>query len=273
MAALLCACSEKEDINLNRRDFILIAGALIGGGAFSPSGQTATRELRTICAMSSMPRNGGIRLLQHFLALTGKPKPKLLLIPTAVGDDRRWIDFWAKQLVPQIECEFEVLRLFGDSTNMKAHHPRIMNADAIFVAGGNTLNALAVWKAQGIDTSLRAAWEKGIVLGGESAGMICWFEQGLSDSRPEKLSVVDGLGFLPGSACPHHENAERRQLYRELIARGEMKSGHGCDGGTALIFRGTSLDKAIAVDTSNRVVAYERTGSTAPEKAVATEVI
>lgn len=234
---------------------------------------TKQAEQRTLCTISSMPRNGGIRLLKHFLSLTGKEKPKLLLIPTAVGDDRRWIDFWAKQLVPQVDCEFEVLRLFGDSTNMKAHHPRIMNADAIFVAGGNTLNALAVWKAQGIDTSLRAAWEKGIVLGGESAGMICWFEQGLSDSRPEKLSIVEGLGFLPGSVCPHHDNAERRQLYRELVARGDLKPGYGCDGGTALVYRGTSLERAVTIDAANRVVAYERVGSVASEKALTIEVI
>jgi len=258
---------------LNRRDFIKLAATAVGGAAFLAHGQAAASERNAIFAISSMPRNGGIRLLKQFLSLTSKPKPKLLLIPTAVGDDPRWIDFWAKQLVPQVDCEFEALRLFGDSTNMKAHEPRIMNADAIFVAGGNTLNALAVWKAQGIDVALRAAWEKGIVLGGESAGMACWFDQALSDSRPEKLSVIDGLGFLPGSVCPHHDNAERRHRYRNLVAIGEIKSGYGCDGGTALIFRGTKLDKTVAIDANSQIVAYERAGKETIERSVRAEVI
>ncbi|MCZ2136257.1 MAG: peptidase E [Burkholderiales bacterium] len=245
----------------------MIAQAVRGQAPSSIEGR------RTICALSSLPRGNDVRLLKYALSLAGKPRPKLLLIPTAVGDDPRWIEFWVKRLVPKIDCEFEILRLFGDSTNMKAHHPRIMNTDAIFVAGGNTLNALAVWRAQGIDASLRAAWEKGVVLSGESAGMICWFEQGLSDSRPEKLTVVEGLGFLPGSVCPHHDNAERRDTYRELVARGEIKAGYGCDGGTGLMFRDTKFDKAVTTDVARRVVSYARVGDAVQEHALSVEVI
>jgi dipeptidase E len=198
-----------------------------------------------------MPRNGGLRLLKHMLSLTQKSKPTLLLVPTPLGDDPRWIDFWKKDLLPQLSCELEVLRTFGDSGNMKAHHERIINADAVFVTGGNTLNALAVWKAQGIDVSLRQAWEKGVVLGGESAGMVCWFEQGLSDSRPEKLSVVNGLGFLSGSCCPHYDQDSRRGTYTSMVGSGGIEGGYGCAGGTALIYRGKKLQQVVAIDESS----------------------
>ena len=184
-----------------------------------------------------MPRNGGIRLLQHMLSLTSRKQPKLLVVPTPLGDDPKWIEFWQKQLAPQLNCEMDFLRTFGDSSNMKAHHERIMNMDAVFVTGGNTLSALAVWRAHGIDKSLRAAWEKGVVLGGESAGIACWFEQGLSDSRPEKLSVVGGLGFLPGSCCPHYEDKnDRRKTYQSMVGSGALAAGYGCESGTALVF-------------------------------------
>jgi dipeptidase E len=202
-----------------------------------------------------------------------KRKPKLLLIPTPLGDDRRWVEFWEKQLAPQLDCEFSALRTFDDSPNMKAHQERVMNADVIFVTGGNTLNALAVWKAQGIDTSLRQAWEKGIVLGGESAGMISWFEEGWSDSRPEKLSVVNGLGFLPGSACPHYENPQRRESYQAAVASGAIKGGYGCHGGTALIYRGTALEKVVSIDAASSVFRVTKGATAVTESPVDLTVI
>lgn len=103
--------------------------------------------------------------------------------------------------------------------------------------------------------------------------MICWFEQGLSDSRPEKLTVVEGLGFLPGSVCPHHDNAERRDAYRELVARGEIKAGYGCDGGTSLMFRDTKLDKAVTTDVAHRAVSYGRVGDAVQEHTLSVEII
>lgn len=196
-----------------------------------------------------MPRNGGLRLLRHMLSLTGKKQPTLLVVPTPLGDDARWIEFWQKTLGPQLDCDLEMLRTFGDSSSMKNYRNQILGADAIFVTGGNTLNALAIWKAHSIDVALREAWERGIVLGGESAGMICWFEQGLSDSRPEKLSVVDGLGFLPGSCTPHLNggNGSRRAEYERFVTSGPLKSGYGCDDGTALVFEGTRFVEAVTV--------------------------
>ena len=262
---------------MTRRHFLKQISAAVAvtqsHALFAQGTSPIAADKRTICAISSMPRNGGIRLLKHMLSLAQKTKPKLLLIPTALGDDRRWVEFWEKQLVPQLDCEFSALRTFDDSPNMKSHHERIMNADVIFVTGGNTLNALAVWKAHAIDTSLRQAWEKGIVLGGESAGMISWFEEGWSDSRPEKLSVVNGLGFLPGSACPHYENPQRRASYQAAVASGAIKGGYGCHGGTALIYRGMVLDKVVSIDAVSSVFRVEKDATGASEVLVTSTVI
>ena len=98
----------------------------------------------------------------------------------------------------------------------------VLSRDVIFVSGGNTANMLAVWRVHGFDEILREAWEHGIVLAGSSAGMICWFEAGVTDSfGPQLEGMRDGLGFLAGSACPHYDGEERRRpVYQELVAGG-----------------------------------------------------
>ena len=96
-----------------------------------------------------------------------------------------------------------------------------LSVDGIVCSGGNTLNQQAIWKAQGIDVILRQAWDRGIVLGGASAGSLCWFEEGTTDSRPKELSKVDCLGFLKGSHSPHYDaEPGRRPLYQKMIALG-----------------------------------------------------
>src|SRR5215472_4861993 len=97
-----------------------------------------------------------------------------------------------------------------------------LSQDAILVCGGNTANMLAVWRAHGFDQILREAWEAGVVLFGWSAGMICWFEAGVTDSfGPQLAGMRDGLGFLPGSACPHYDGEDRRRpAYTSMVADG-----------------------------------------------------
>ena len=127
--------------------------------------------------------------------------------------------------------------------------------DAIYVGGGNTLSMLTLWRAWGLDRILRAAWEQGTVLAGVSAGAICWFEQGLTDSIPGKLSALDCLGFLPGSCSPHYDGeAERRPGYHRMIAAGEIRPGYGVDDHAALHFRGKDL--AAVVTSRGSASAY-----------------
>jgi peptidase E len=113
------------------------------------------------------------------------------------------------------------------------------------VAGGNTANAIAIWRVHGFDEVLREAWQEGILLTGWSAGMICWFEQGVTDSFGPDLGPMDCLGFLPGSACPHYDGEERRRpVYMQLVAGG-FPSGIAADDDVGIHFAGTELREVV----------------------------
>ena len=119
--------------------------------------------------------------------------------------------------------------------------------DVIYVGGGNTVNMLAVWRTHGFDAVLREAWESGVLLCGWSAGMICWFEAGVTDSfGPELAALPDGLGFLPGSACPHYDGEDlRRPVYTRLVADG-FPGGIALDDAAGAHYVGTELHEVVA---------------------------
>jgi dipeptidase E len=121
-----------------------------------------------------------------------------------------------------------------------------LSSDAILVCGGNTANMLAVWRVHGFDTILREAWEAGVLLTGWSAGMICWFEAGVTDSFSPRLDGMrDGLGLLPGSACPHYDGeALRRPVYTQLVRDG-FPAGIALDDGVAAHYLGTELHEIV----------------------------
>ena len=146
--------------------------------------------------------------------LTGKERPRLLFVPTAVGDDDE-LSVWFYERFAR-RAEVSTLMTFPwPPENLRE---LVLAQDAICVGGGNTANMLAIWRVHGIDALMREAWEKGVVLWGASAGMICWFEAGVTDSFGPQLDGMDCLGFLPGSACPHYDGEERRRpRYRELV--------------------------------------------------------
>ena len=149
---------------------------------------------------------------------------------------------------PGSECE----ELDADVTHL-SFYPwppvdlRALAHDVIMVAGGSTANLLAVWRVHGFDRVLREAWESGIVLTGWSAGMICWFEAGVTDSfGPELAGLHDGLGFLPGSACPHYDGEEqRRPVYQQLVRDG-FPAGIALDDGVGAHYVGTELERVIS---------------------------
>jgi dipeptidase E len=124
-----------------------------------------------------------------------------------------------------------------------------LSHDVILVCGGNTANLLAVWRVHGFDSILREAWESGVVLLGWSAGMICWFEAGVTDSfGPQLAGLRDGLGLLPGSACPHYDGEERRRpVYESLVADG-FPPGLALDDAAAARFDGTELVEVVVTD-------------------------
>jgi peptidase E len=124
--------------------------------------------------------------------------------------------------------------------------------DVILVGGGNTANMLAVWRVHGFDEILREAWREGVVLTGWSAGMICWFEAGVTDSfGPQLAGMRDGLGLLPGSACPHYDGEDlRRPVYRRLVEEG-FPAGIALDDAAAARYSGTELVEVVATSAGS----------------------
>lgn len=186
--------------------------------------------------------------------LTGKRRPKLLYLPTAAGDRDDACVTWFQRCAP-LDVEASVQKMFIDSlTQTRSWAEVILGADGIVCSGGNTLNQQAIWRAQGIDVLLRKAWRQGIVLGGASAGALCWFESGSTDSRPQQLSIVQGLGLLPGSHCPHYDSEPgRRPQYQALIANSELPAGHACDEGAGLLFEGRRVVRVLSVAAKAQV--------------------
>jgi dipeptidase E len=134
----------------------------------------------------------------------------------------------------------------------------VLAQDVIYVSGGSTANALAVWRVHGFDAVLREAWERGALLSGTSAGMVCWFEAAVTDSfGPELAGMRDGLGFLSGSACPHYDGEERRRpVYTQLVADG-FPPGLAADNGAVLHFVGTELREVVATEAGARAYRVE----------------
>ncbi len=196
----------------------------------------------------------GTAFIRYLAELTGKPRPRLCYLPTASADAPAGIITWFKNCSP-LDVEACVQESFIASTEQHQSWAEVfLSMDGIVCSGGNTLNQQAIWKAQGIDVVLRQAWERGIVLGGASAGSLCWFEEGTTDSRPKELSTVQGLGFLKGSHSPHYDGEPgRRPLYQKLIGSGEMRPGYACDNDAGIYFEGAEVRRVVATRAEAKV--------------------
>ena len=189
------------------------------------------------------------KLEDYFLGLAGGGRPRLLLVPTAAAEDAAA----TLRVYAQLGDRAQVSHLSFFPWPPAGLGELVLAQDMIYVSGGNTANALAIWRAHGFDAILREAWEAGIVLTGWSAGMICWFEAGVTDSfRPELDGMRDGLGFLPGSACPHYDGEERRRpVYTSLVGNG-FPPGLAADDCVALRFDGTELAEVVSARPGSR---------------------
>ena len=185
-----------------------------------------------------------LSLPQEILHLPQKPRPRICMIPTATGDSPASLLAFYNG-VPGAWAARTHLALF-DRT-VRDIRSFLLNQDIIMVGGGNTANMLAVWRVHGVDEILREAWEAGILLCGGSAGSLCWFECGTTDSFDlnDLQPLHDGLGFLPGSHCPHYDGEEqRRPLYHQLIYDG-FPAGYAIDEDAAIHFMGTEAAKVV----------------------------
>lgn len=232
---------------MNCRDFLHtgMAVSLAGLPLLSPAVH-ANAAVRKLFVYGGDFNAGFIR---HAASLTGKENPRICLLPTASGDAPGNIVRWF-EICTRLPIRPFVQRAFISSHTQKELFETVFSGmDAILVGGGNTLNMIAIWKAQGIDKALRAAFDSGVMLGGGSAGSLCWFEQGTTDSRPGDLSTVDGLGFIGGSHCPHYDaEAGRRPLYHSKIKSGAFKPGYACDDRAGIYFENGTVKQVVALD-------------------------
>ena len=175
------------------------------------------------------------------LELTGATRPRVLLIPTASAENEEYVVRFYETFARRAEASH--LSLFDiPPPDIRSI---VLDQDAIFVGGGNTANMLAIWRVHGVDRFLREAWEAGVVLAGVSAGSICWFEAGVTDSFREELDGLDCLGFLPGSNCPHYDGeAMRRPAFHRLLADG-FPAGLATDNFVGLRYSGTELAEVV----------------------------
>jgi dipeptidase E len=180
----------------------------------------------------------------YILEATGKADARVCFLPTASGDSDNYLMRFYRAFLSK-ECEPSHLDLFRRSGRDLAK--QLLSQDVIYVGGGNTANMLAVWKLHGVDEILRQCWESGVVLAGVSAGAVCWFEMGSTDSFGPGLSALGALGFLPGSMCPHYDGeAQRRPRLGELIKAAEMPPGYAADDSVALHFRDQELYRVVS---------------------------
>ncbi len=133
----------------------------------------------------------------------------------------------------------------------------VLDQDLIFVGGGNTANMLAIWRVHGVDELLREALEAGIVLTGSSAGGICWLEHGVTDSFGPQLDRMEGLGFLPGSFCPHYNDEDnRRPVFHGLLQDG-LPGGYAADAGVGIHFANGELTEVVGCDEGTNAYRVE----------------
>jgi peptidase E len=193
------------------------------------------------------------------LSLSAARRPRVCFVPTPAGDSDRAIAAFFEAFARR-ECEPRCLRLFGTPERPAE---QLEGQDVIYVSGGNTANALTLWRLHGIDAALRDAWDRGAVLGGVSAGANCWFETSVTDSfGPQLARLDDGLAILGGSFCPHYDGDEkRRPVYSELVANG-FPAGYAADDGAALHFVGTELRGVVASISGARAYRVEPSGET-----------
>lgn len=209
-------------------------------------------------------------LIHHAIELSGVAgrAPRLCHIGTAAGDDRSWhatfegagraagIDVAALNLFPMPNVD-DVAGFLGEQ-------------DVLWVGGGSVANLLAVWRVHGLGPILREVWTAGVVLGGVSAGSICWHVGGTTDSfGPDLRPVTDGLGLVPYANGVHYDaEAQRRPLLQRLVADGTLPTAYATDNGVGLVYQGAELFEAVSEAKGQAAYKVTRSGEEAIEERI-----
>jgi peptidase E len=263
---------------MKRREFIaasalgsvgLRTGDLSLGGLESAT-VTQNRNRKILLAGGGF----GTTFIKYMAELTGKDRPRICYLPTASADRESGnLRFFQNCAPLNVEPHWQAS--FINSNRMKQTFEEVLlSMDGIVVSGGNTLNQQVIWKAHGIDEVLRKAWDRGVVLGGASAGSLCWFEEGTTDSRPIELTTVKCLGFLKGSHSPHYDGeANRRPTYHRKIQSGEMQPGYACDNDAGIYFVDNEVERVVHTRPDAKVYYVSMVGGRVTERELPAEMI
>ncbi|HEY4098930.1 MAG TPA: peptidase E [Baekduia sp.] len=191
---------------------------------------------------------GNPLLDDYVLAATGRDRPRVCFLPTASGDADHYVVRFYRRFSGVADTSHVSLfrRDKGGGAvegDLEAH---LLQQDLIYVGGGSVLSLLGTWRAHGVDSLLKRAWRRGVMLCGLSAGSLCWFSEAITafHGPPEP---VRGLGLLPHSNCVHYDGeAERGEVYRRMVADGRLREGYAAEDGAALHFEGRELLRAVS---------------------------
>jgi peptidase E len=194
----------------------------------------------------------------YVLGLCRRSRPRVCLIPTASGDSSAWIDRFYS-LFDDGRCEPSHLALF--SRGVDDLYAFLSAQDVLYVGGGNTVNLLAVWRAQGLAEVLPRVLANGTIACGVSAGGLCWFERGITDSYGPRLNpLTNGLGFLPGSFCPHYDSDSRRPGAFRSFVRESGQPGLAAEDGVGLHYADGVLTRIVSSRPAARAWRFEPRG-------------
>jgi aminopeptidase N len=200
---------------------------------------------------------------QYILDQSSQEKPNICFIPTATGDlDPYVVNFYT--VFSKLNCNPSHISFFKRTIDLEEH---ILNQDVIFVGGGNTKSMLAVWKDWGLDLILKKAYDQGAVMSGVSAGAICWFEQGLTDSWASELKMMPCMNFISGNCAPHYdEEPQRRPATKKLLQDNAISFMYGIEGGAALHFINEQPEKTVRFQKNKHSYNVTLKDSTVSEK-------
>lgn len=207
---------------------------------------------------------GNLLLDQFFFSLAQKSKPNVCFIGTASGDAQGYIERFYDYMKDH-EVTPSHLSLFkGPEGSLRDY---VLSKDVLYVGGGNTRNLMTLWRDWGLDKIIREAYQRGVVIGGLSAGGLCWFEEGITDSVPGNLTKLSCMNILSGSFCPHYDGeADRRPAFQDFVKDG-LKAGYACDDSAAVYFENEKFIESVSsVKTANSYFVKNLDGKISEEK-------
>jgi len=212
--------------------------------------------------------SGNPLLDDYVLGLTGAERPRVCFLPSASGDADHYIVRFYRAFGAE-RCEPSHISLFRREQGPEDLRAHLLEQDLIYVGGGSVVSLLGVWQAHGLDTVLREAWARGVVLCGLSAGSLCWFADAVTGFHGAP-KAVEGLGLLPFSNCVHYErDSKRHSAYHDFLRDG-MRPGYAAEDGAALHFVDTELSRVVASRPEARGYRLDAMGERVVEMRIAT---